>query len=121
MTKSLVYHACRRSEWEAGLARGHYPGSSQDAADGFIHFSTAAQLVESVRKHRAGQHELVLLEVDAAALGAALRWETSRHGQLFPHLYGGLPVTAVRRVFDLPLGGDGHHLFPQGLVGNLRG
>lgn len=108
----IIYHMCRRQEWQAAQAAGSYAGSSQDAADGFIHFSAAAQVVESAAKHRAGQDGLVLLAVDAARLGAALKWEPSRGGQLFPHLYGPLPVDAVVRVADLPLGADGRHSFP---------
>ncbi len=112
MTAQLIFHMCRRAEWDAALARGRYAGSSQDRADGFIHFSTAAQVTASAAKHRAGQKGLVLLAVEAATLGEDLRWEASRGGALFPHLYGGLPVAAVRRVHDLPLGGDGAHIFP---------
>lgn len=106
---------CKRAEWEAARVGGVYGGSSQDAADGFIHFSTAAQIVESAAKHRTGQSDLVLIEVDADSLGDALRWERSRGGQLFPHLFGKLPVDAVRRVAPLPLGPDGRHVFPWGL------
>ncbi|WP_029009190.1 DUF952 domain-containing protein [Azospirillum halopraeferens] len=109
---TTIYHMCRATEWEAALPSGSYPGSSQDAADGFIHFSTAAQVVESAARHRAGQTGLVLLAVDAARLGPALRWEPSRGGRLFPHLYGALPVSAVVRVSPLPLGPDGRHVFP---------
>jgi uncharacterized protein (DUF952 family) len=112
MAASLIYHMCPAEEWRAGEAAGRYAGSSQDAADGFIHFSTAAQIVESAAKRRAGQAGLVLLAVDAEALGDALRWETSRGGQLFPHLYGALLPAAVRRVDPLPLGADGRHVFP---------
>ncbi|MBX5460087.1 MAG: DUF952 domain-containing protein [Steroidobacteraceae bacterium] len=103
---------CRREEWEAALRAGTYAGSSQDLADGFIHFSTAEQLPGSARKHRAGQTGLVLLVVDPQALGAALRWEPSRNGALFPHLYGNLPLSAVRAVHDLPLGADGVPILP---------
>lgn len=108
----IIYHMCRRQEWDAAQAAGSYAGSSQDAADGFIHFSTAAQVVESAAKHRAGQAGLVLLAVEAGRLGEALRWEPSRGGQLFPHVYGALPLDTVVRVADLPLGGDGRHVFP---------
>ncbi|HEX6979313.1 MAG TPA: DUF952 domain-containing protein [Alphaproteobacteria bacterium] len=110
-----IYHICSRSEWEAVRNDDRYEDSSQDRADGFIHFSTAAQLAESAAKHRAGQPDLVLLEVDAERLGPALKWELSRGGQLFPHLYGPLPLAAVRRVADLPLGPDGRHVLPWGL------
>ena len=95
---TLIYHMCRREEW--------------DAADGFIHFSTAAQLAASAAKHRSGQRDLVLVAVDAAALGDALKWERARDGALFPHLYGPLRPEAVRWTEPLPLGPDGRHLFP---------
>lgn len=108
-----IFHICRAEEWQAAEARGHYDGSSQDQADGFIHFSDAGQLRESAARHRAGQSGLVLLTVDAAALGAALRWEPSRRGLLFPHLYGPLPLGAVISVRPLPLGDDGQHVFPE--------
>jgi uncharacterized protein (DUF952 family) len=113
MTKMLIYHMCRADEWRRAEVAGRYLGSSQDAADGFIHFSTAAQIVESAAKHRAGQAGLVLLTVDPDRLGEALKWESSRDGALFPHLYGVLLCTAVRQVADLPLGVDGKHVFPQ--------
>lgn len=116
MEKKRIYHVCRAGEWEAAQAAGVYGGSSQDQADGFIHFSDAGQVVESVAKHRAGQDGLTILEVDAPTLGAALKWEPSRGGQLFPHLYGPLPVSAVLRSAALPLGEDGRHVFPWGLT-----
>jgi uncharacterized protein (DUF952 family) len=102
-----IFHMCRRDEWERALTSGAYPGSSQDVADGFIHFSTARQLPESAAKHRRGQPDLLLLTVDPAALGEALKWEPSRGGALFPHLYGPLPTSAASRVDPLPLGADG--------------
>lgn len=113
--RETIFHVCRAAEWQAALAAGVYAGSSQDAADGFIHFSGRDQVVASVAKHRAGQAGLVILAVDAAALGPALRWEPSRGGQLFPHLYGPLPLAAVRSVRPLPLGADGRHVFPEPL------
>lgn len=110
---ALIFHMCRRDEWDAACARGEYPGSSQDQQDGFIHFSSAEQLAESARRHRAGQPNIVLLAVDPAALGDSLKWEPSRRGTLFPHLYGPLPVCAVRWARDLPLGDDGLHILPS--------
>lgn len=108
-----IYHMCRREEWEAARASGSYPGSSQDAADGFIHFSTAAQVAGSAATHRAGQDGLVVVAADAARLGDALRWEPSRGGTLFPHLHGPLPLAAVRWVKDLLLDpATGTHVFP---------
>lgn len=112
MTDRIIFHMCRAEEWERAVAAGSYGGSSQDAADGFIHFSTAAQLAGSAAKHRNGQTGLLLLTVDAESLGTALRWEAARGGQLFPHLYGVLPVAAVTRVDPLPLGADGLHAIP---------
>jgi len=107
-----IYHMCRRAEWQAAEAAGIYAGSSQDLADGFIHFSTARQVRASAAKHRAGQSGLVLLTVDPKPLGAALRWEPARGGESFPHLYGPLPTGTVIHVEALPLGPDGAHRFP---------
>src|ERR1041385_9105004 len=99
---NAIYHVCRRDEWQTAQASGAYPGSSQDKADGFIHFSGAEQVVASVAKSRAGtslggvakwrpgQSGLVTLEADPAILGPALKWEPSRDNKLFPHLYGAL-------------------------------
>lgn len=112
MSAAPIYHICREEEWAAAQAAGRYEGSSQDRADGFIHFSARDQVVESAARHRAGQEGLLLLSVDPAALGAALKWEPSRAGALFPHLYGPLPLEAVRRAEPLPLGPDGRHCFP---------
>ena len=116
MSDAPIYHMCREDEWRAAEAVGRYDGSSQDAADGFIHFSTASQVRESAAKHRAGQTNLVLLTVDPATLGETLKWEPSRHGQLFPHLYGALPVDAIIRMDPLPLDADGNHVFPGHLA-----
>jgi uncharacterized protein (DUF952 family) len=112
MADALIFHICRREEWQAAEGAGAYRGSSQDQADGFIHFSTAAQIVESAAKHRAGQSGLLLIAVSPGALGDALKWEPSRGGALFPHLYGSLPPAAVAWTADLPLGADGRHRFP---------
>lgn len=103
---------CRAEEWAAAIAAGIYRGSSQDLADGFIHFSTAAQIAESARRHRAGQDGLVLVAVDPARLGGRLKWEASRGGALFPHLYGALDPGESAWVKPLPLGVTGEHVFP---------
>jgi uncharacterized protein (DUF952 family) len=113
ISDTVIHHMCREEEWAAAKLSGSYPGSSQDAADGFIHFSTASQIVESAARHRAGQTGLVLLSVPARLLGDALKWEPSRGGELFPHLYGPLPVDAVTAADPLPLGPDGRHVFPS--------
>jgi uncharacterized protein (DUF952 family) len=109
----LIYHMCRREEWAVANTQGSYAGSSQDRADGFIHFSTAQQLPESARRHRAGQTDLLVLAVDTELLGDGLKWEASRSGALFPHLYGVLPVSAVRWAREMPLGTDGAHILPR--------
>jgi uncharacterized protein (DUF952 family) len=108
----MIYHMCRGDEWAAAVAAGTYRGSSQDQADGFIHFSTAKQIVESARRHRAAQDGLLLVAVDAARLGDRLKWEESRGGDLFPHLYGPLNPAESASVVPLPLGPDGLHVFP---------
>jgi uncharacterized protein (DUF952 family) len=108
----MIYHMCRAEEWAAAVAAGTYRGSSQDLADGFIHFSTAAQIVESARKHRAGQEGLLLVAVDAARLGDRVKWEKSRGGDLFPHLYGPLDPAESASVRPLPLGPGREHVFP---------
>lgn len=114
---ALIFHMCREDEWRDAQSRGVYEGSSQDKADGFIHFSSASQLRVSAARHRAGQDNLRLLCVDPQKLpDDALKWEASRNGQLFPHLYGPLPVAAVDRADPLYLDTDGHHVFPDDLV-----
>lgn len=108
----MIFHACRRDEWTQAVAAGRYEGSSQDRADGFIHFSTAEQMAESVAKHRAGQDDLMLVTADTTKLGKRLRWEPSRGGELFPHVYGALPMASVAGAAPLVLGPDGRHVFP---------
>jgi uncharacterized protein (DUF952 family) len=108
----LVYKICPASLWREAERLGRFRGSDVDRRDGFIHFSTAAQAFETAAKHFAGQGDLVLVCVDAVKLGKGLRWEASRGGALFPHLYGDLDLTAVRKVDALPLGPDGRHQFP---------
>ena len=111
---SLVYKICPAPLWRAAEAAGRFEGSEVDRADGFIHFSTATQMRETAARHFAGQDGLLLVAVDGDALGNALCYEPSRGGDLFPHLYGPLPVAAVRSVRPLPLGPEGRHLFPDG-------
>jgi uncharacterized protein (DUF952 family) len=113
MTEPLLYYLARKDEFAAARDGAFYLGSAEDRADGFIHFSTADQVRESARRHRAGERDLLLLEVDGTALGPALRWEAARGGQMFPHLYGRLPLSAIRRTAPLPLGAGGEHAFPD--------
>lgn len=109
----MIYHMCPADVWAAAVAAGRYDGTGDDRRDGFIHFSTAAQLRESARRHRAGQTGLVLVTVDPARLGDRLRWEPARGGALFPHLYGGLFPHEAAEISPLPLGMDGEHVFPR--------
>jgi uncharacterized protein (DUF952 family) len=102
----LIYKVCPATEWHDATSVGAYRGSAVDLRDGFIHFSTGAQLAETLRRHFAGQRDLVLVAVDPKDLGARLRWEPSRGGDLFPHLYGELPVSLACNVS--PLDVDGH-------------
>ena len=111
---TTIYKIFRADEWAGAQRAGRFTGSADDRRDGFIHFSTAGQLEGTAAKHFAGEAGLVLAEVDAAALGPDLRWEPSRGGQLFPHLYGDLPLAAVTRTWPLPLA-EGAHVFPEGL------
>jgi uncharacterized protein (DUF952 family) len=104
---TLIYKILTRSAWEAAAASGLYLGSPVDQADGFIHFSTAGQAAETARRHFQGQDDLVVLTVNAAALGDALKWEPSRGGALFPHLYGSLPTALVLGMRPAPLDASG--------------
>ena len=113
MKRRWIYHLSRKVDWDAAKRVGHYEGSKEDRTDGFLHFSTASQVVESARRHRAGETGLLLLGVDAYSLAPNLKWETSRGGGLFPHLYGSLHVAKVATEIELPLGPNGLHLFPQ--------
>jgi uncharacterized protein (DUF952 family) len=104
----LIYKICPATEWHDAAAVGTYRGSAVDLRDGFIHFSTGAQLAETLRRHFAGQRDLVLVAVDPDDLGSRLRWEPSRGGDLFPHLYGELPVVLARHFSPLDVDGEGH-------------
>ncbi len=108
----LIYKICPRALWQDAERDGVFRGAPVDRADGSIHFSTAAQVAETAAKHFAGAADLVLVAVEAAALGPPLRWEPARGGALFPHLYGELSVNIVQWVKPLPLGPDGRHRFP---------
>jgi uncharacterized protein (DUF952 family) len=107
-----VYKICPRSLWREAERRGTFRGSEVDRRDGFIHFSTAAQVAETAARHFAGRRDLLLVRVDAATLGDKLKWEPSRGGSLFPHLYGDLDVKTVTQVDSLPLDANGRHRFP---------
>ncbi len=108
----FIYKICPETMWRAAESDGVFRGSAVDVKDGFIHFSTAEQAIETAAKHFAGQTDLLLMQVESARLGDRLRFEPSRGGALFPHLYGDLYVTSVSKVAPLPLGPDGRHVFP---------
>ena len=113
----VVYKICRADEWREAERTGAFRGAAIDLTDGYIHFSTGDQAAETAARHFAGMGDLVLVAVATAALGPALKWEPSRGGELFPHLYGPLPVDAVTAVDPLPLGPDGRHVFPPIIQG----
>ncbi|MEZ5931680.1 MAG: DUF952 domain-containing protein [Alphaproteobacteria bacterium] len=108
---AIVYKIVTRAQWGEAEKAGVFKGAPVDLDDGFIHFSTADQVRETAARHFAGQSDLLLVAVDAGALGQALVYEPSRGGALFPHLYADLPLSAVRAVDPLPLGADGRHQF----------
>jgi uncharacterized protein (DUF952 family) len=109
--RMIVYKIVATEEWAEAEAAGAFTGASVDRADGFIHFSTAKQAPETAAKWFAGRGDLTLAAVDTEALGDDLRWEPSRGGALFPHLYAALPMSAVVWSRPLPLGSDGGHVF----------
>ena len=110
---ALIYKICDIEVWRAAERAGTFAGAGIDLTDGYVHFSAADQVAETAARHFAGQRNLVLVAVDADALGRELKWERSRGGALFPHLYGVLPLAAVRFVKPLPLGIDGLPLLPD--------
>lgn len=110
---TTIYKICGRTAWQAAERAGLYRGSEVDTRDGFIHFSTASQLAETAAKHFADQRDLMLVAVDGDALGAALKWERSRGGELFPHLYAVLPLASVSWARTLPDAVDGRRAMPE--------
>ena len=111
----VAYKIVDAAEWRAAVAEGRYDGAPVDLADGYIHFSTAAQVAETAAKWFATESDLVLVAFDPDRLGPALKWEPSRGGQLFPHLYRALKLEEVVWDKSLPLGATGH-IFPEGLL-----
>jgi uncharacterized protein (DUF952 family) len=109
---ALIYKICPASAWEEAENQGAFAGSEVDRRDGFIHLSAAHQVRETARRHFAGQGGLVLAAFEAEDFGANLKWEASRGGDLFPHVYGALPAALARWVKPLPLGVAGH-VFPE--------
>jgi len=109
----IIYKIATRAQWAEAERAGVFEGAPVDLADGFIHFSTAAQVKETAARHFAGQDDLLLVAIDTAKLGDKLKYEVSRGGDLFPHLYAPLDPAAAIWVKDMPLGPDGAHRFPE--------
>jgi uncharacterized protein (DUF952 family) len=109
---TTIYKIVPASLWREAERAGVLRGAPVDLADGYIHFSTATQAEETAAKHFAGKNDLLLVSVEAETFGARLKWEPSRGGALFPHLYDALDLAAVTKVEPLPLGADGRHRFP---------
>jgi len=108
----IIYKIVTTEQWQTAEAEGRFEGASIDIADGYIHFSDTDSVRETAAKHFGGQAGLLLVAVDADRLGDALKWEVSRGGALFPHLYAFLPLDAVLWTKPLPLDAVGQHLFP---------
>lgn len=113
---TLIYKIVSGGAWTAAELAGRFDGAPVDRQDGYIHFSTAAQVRETAAKHFAGMEGLVLAAFDPAALGEKLIWEPSRGGALFPHLYAPLTPALAVWVKPLPVGADGGHVFPEDLA-----
>lgn len=114
--KNVVYKIVPETLWQEARGKGIFEGAAIDVEDGFIHFSTAAQARETARRHFAGGTGLLIVAIDGDMLGDALKWEPSRGGDLFPHLYARLPLAAVLWEKPLPLGSDGVHVFPEDMA-----
>ena len=108
----LIFKIVHRAEWNEAVGAGRYDGSAKDREDGFLHFSTAKQLMGTLEKHYSGADDLVLVAVEDDTLGPALKWETSRGGELFPHLYAPLSITHVRWSADIGRDAEGKFLLP---------
>lgn len=109
----IIYKVATKAQWEEAEKAGVFKGAPIDLADGYIHFSTAAQVKETAAKHFAGQADLLLVAIDTASFGDSLKWEVSRGGDLFPHLYAPLDLSAVIWAKEMPLDAGGAHDFPE--------
>ncbi|MGL4397574.1 MAG: DUF952 domain-containing protein [Hyphomicrobium sp.] len=106
-TDVKVYKILPRASWDTAVAGGAFAGSADDVRDGFIHLSAAHQIASTLERHFKGTSDLVLVAFDAAELGNALKWEASRGGALFPHLYAPLPTALARGVWQIATGSNG--------------
>lgn len=115
----IIYKICQRSLWQEAQNTGQFDGAPIDLEDGYIHFSTSKQVVETARKHFKGQDDLLLLSISVQVLEDCphdVKWEPSRGGDLFPHLYGPMPLDAVVKSEELAMDAEGYHLFPASLA-----
>lgn len=112
---ATIFKICPRSAWDDACRDGRYAGSGDDKRDGFIHFSARHQVAATAAKYFRGQQDLVLVAIDAQRLGDNLKWEPSRGGDLFPHLYGDLDPASARAVLHLELDVDGNPIIPEAL------
>lgn len=110
-----IYKIAPSALWRQAVEAGRFDGAPVDLADGYIHFSTALQVRETAHRHFGGQPDLMLIGVDPSKLGDALKWEPSRGGQLFPHLYSPLLMDAVLFAETLPVDAAGYHVFPASI------
>jgi uncharacterized protein (DUF952 family) len=110
---TAIFKIVPKTMWQAAEQSGVFKGAPVDLADGFIHFSSAEQVRETAAKHFAGQNDLLIVAFDDTGFGGTLKWEPSRGGALFPHLYSDLNPASAVWVKDLPLGDDGAHVFPE--------
>ncbi|MQX37107.1 DUF952 domain-containing protein [Roseospira navarrensis] len=108
----LVYRLCHADDWRAAALSGVFEGTDVDTRDGYIHLSEAGQVEDTARLHYAGVRPLMLLIVDGEKVAGDLRWEPSRGGALFPHLYGTIPLEAVMAALPVPEDREGHLMFP---------
>jgi uncharacterized protein (DUF952 family) len=110
---TIIYKILSKNAWVAACQVGTFTGAEIDLADGYIHFSAAEQVTETAARYFAGMADLLLVAVESERFGAAMKWEESRGGDLFPHLYGTLPTSDILWAKPLPLGDDGYHHFPS--------
>ncbi len=108
-----IYKIMTNAQWAEFSAKGVFTGASIDLNDGYIHLSTASQVRETAAKHFGGQNNLMLVAIVGEKLGTALKFEVSRGGELFPHLYSSLTLEHVLWAKPLPLGATGLHVFPE--------
>lgn len=114
MNHRVIFKILTLEQWESFRAARKFLGAPVDLADGFIHFSTQQQVIETAEKHFGEFDELILAAVVVEPMGEQLKWEPSRGGQLFPHLYGVLHLEHVEQHWHVKKSQNGEHEFPDG-------